>query len=193
MEEKSNYVLPDNLSKYIDEYGKTKNNIIFNKILLLMDKLIFKMLYRIINKYKELQNVDSNDLYHTAIIVLEYVAGKYKIINDKSIFYFYQYYNGYLIKRLLRDYKLNSNIVDIDNNIDTYYSVSRVYNKIYYDDLVYLLENSDINSDIKMVLLYRYRDNLTYKEISNLCSIPIGNVSKRIHDGLRYFKKSIEI
>jgi RNA polymerase sigma-70 factor (ECF subfamily) len=63
------------------------------------------------------------------------------------------------------------------------------FEKLFSDDVVHALD--DLPSDFKMVVLLADIDSFSYKQISDILSIPVGTVMSRLHRGRRMLRHSL--
>jgi RNA polymerase sigma factor (sigma-70 family) len=98
-------ILPAGLETYIEEYKKTRDANYANLVMSMLSKLILKMLYQEVKRYKILRGVEMQELYHISFICMHHAMLRFDS-KKSSIFSFPRFIQGYIqgaLKKIVRD------------------------------------------------------------------------------------------
>jgi RNA polymerase sigma-70 factor, ECF subfamily len=151
--------------------------------------------------FLELINTQSEKLYKIAYAYVKNEQNALDIIQE-TVYNAYmsisklkepKYFNTWLIKILINEslssIKKEKNLTHFNNNIseDRTNYISKSENKL---DI--LLELDKIDKKYRDIIILKYFDDLTSKEISEILEIPLGTVKTYLHRGISILKKSME-
>jgi RNA polymerase sigma factor (sigma-70 family) len=98
-------VFPENLEYFMREFQRTREPWYWHKVLARVNKLMMKMIWQERKRYKELEEVENQDLYQIAVIALYDALLKFDF-KKGSLHYFPRYLQGYIrngIKVVIRE------------------------------------------------------------------------------------------
>ena len=98
-------ILPTGLVGYIEEYKRTRDVQQIFWAMSGLSKLIIKMLLQEVKRYKILQDVEMQELYHISFICLHHAMLKFDI-SRSTIYSFPRFLQGYIrgeLKKIIRD------------------------------------------------------------------------------------------
>lgn len=183
----------------MQEYKRTKDPQYFHKVLARVDLLIGKMIWQERRKYRSLQMVPNQDLYHTSIIALHEALNKFDIrrSNIHSFPRFLQGYmrNGFLpiMKQYDRNIACGTDAVifeDVKKSCEIAKAQKRWYNaKIIVAAAVDAINKRDKIPDKQWEAFWmRYADGATYAETAK----KLGGNAKSIEKSVRKIRNKIK-
>lgn len=155
-------------------------------------KNYYKLVYRTVYYY--VKNVDiSKELTNEAFITS---FEKYDTLKDVSK---YRNWICRIASNLAKQYLIKNKrlyfIEDYENlNMKTKSTETEVLEKFEKDEIILLIRNSlnKMNGDYKEILILRYYNKLSYKEISNNLDLNMGTVKNRLHRAKKVLCRYVE-
>lgn len=183
----------DVIRELVTEYQQTPDVVTFSRILKRVDKLVLKTIHIHTKRRPHMLKIDLRDLYHSAIVGLGNAisTAKDNETGNKLIARFIAYIKASLNK----DYPLNTknqffNFKFLDEITDTYDTRDREIHtvkeielvaelSIMRDEYVNMLFYKHISDKDFMILVMRFGQSMTYKEIGEVIKTSEQNAGER--------------